>query len=374
MRGWALVLLAAACSTAYSEATPPNSQPAPEADGGTAPQADGGMPPPAGDAGAAFDTSAYAQHVDEAFDACQASVMLFRSKVEAFTNAPNRGGLEEIRELWLAAYSAYAKTEAFRLEDSASLRLRANLDTWPVDENILDYVVGSPNSGLVNDQNTAITKEVLRQRHQAGGEANVTIGFHAIEFLLWGQDLLATSPGTRAFTDYTTLENATRRQEVLRASVAILEEDLTALAQTAKQAASQTSLHSLVLGLHELTQKLSQDKLRAPHDSRSQEDEVSDFSDSTNEPLIANIQSITTIYNDVGIAKAVTAISPKLDAKIRADLQAASLAITLIPLPFDGAISDPNERGKILAAAEAVDTLSGSFQTLLASPGLSPGP
>ena len=53
---------------------------------------------------------------------------------------------------------------------------------------------------------TKITPEFLSGTLQeAGGiEANVATGYHAIEFLLWGQDLNGTGPGAgnRPYTDY----------------------------------------------------------------------------------------------------------------------------------------------------------------------------
>ncbi|TIX03975.1 MAG: peptidase, partial [Mesorhizobium sp.] len=55
-----------------------------------------------------------------------------------------------------------------------------------------------------------------------GVEANVATGYHAIEFLLWGQDLHGTGPGAgeRPYTDYDlancTGGNCDRRAEYLK--------------------------------------------------------------------------------------------------------------------------------------------------------------
>ena len=43
----------------------------------------------------------------------------------------------------------------------------------------------------------------------------MSVGYHAIEFLLWGQDLSETGPGNRPVTDYTTAPNADRRAQYL---------------------------------------------------------------------------------------------------------------------------------------------------------------
>ena len=63
-------------------------------------------------------------------------------------------------------------------------------------------------------------------------EANVATGYHAIEFLLWGQDLNGTGPGAgkRPATDYRrancTGGNCDRRAAYLKAATDLLVSDL----------------------------------------------------------------------------------------------------------------------------------------------------
>ncbi len=68
-------------------------------------------------------------------------------------------------------------------------------------------------------------------------EANVATGYHAIEFLLWGQDLNGTGPGAgaRPFTDYVqgdgcTNGNCDRRAAYLQAATDLLVTDLPEMA------------------------------------------------------------------------------------------------------------------------------------------------
>ena len=63
------------------------------------------------------------------------------------------------------------------------------LNAWPMDESYVDYVEGNPCAGIINDPEAPITQEHLLALNEQGGEENVSIGYHAIEFLLWGQDL-----------------------------------------------------------------------------------------------------------------------------------------------------------------------------------------
>ena len=102
------------------------------------------------------------------------------------------------------------------------------MNAWPLDEGLIDYVAGS--YGTESDENplytanvianpsieingakvdaSKITPELLSGTLQEAGdiEANVATGYHAIEFLLWGQDLNGTGPGAgeRPYTDYDT--------------------------------------------------------------------------------------------------------------------------------------------------------------------------
>ena len=80
----------------------------------------------------------------------------------------------------------------------------------------------------------AITPALIADLNEVGGsEANVASGYHAIEFLLWGQDLNGTNAGAgeRPYTDYVVGEgcsngNCARRAEYLQAASSLLIQDL----------------------------------------------------------------------------------------------------------------------------------------------------
>ena len=127
------------------------------------------------------------------------------------------------------------------------------MNAWPLDEGLIDYVDGS--YGTESDENelyvaniianpkikisgeevdaSKITPELIESLHEAGDvEANVTTGYHAIEFLLWGQDLNGTGPGAgnRPYTDYDkakcTNGNCDRRADYLKSASTLLIKDL----------------------------------------------------------------------------------------------------------------------------------------------------
>ena len=86
---------------------------------------------------------------------------------------------------------------------------------------------------------SVITPALLGETlHEAGGiESNVASGYHAIEFLLWGQDLNGgeAGAGERPWSDYATGEecsngNCERRGEFLKAAADLLVTDLEEMA------------------------------------------------------------------------------------------------------------------------------------------------
>ena len=140
-----------------------------------------------------------------------AAAVSLRDTVAAFLAAPSPATLAAARRAWIASRDVYGRTEVFRfaggpIDDVHPVTgvqgPETRINAWPVDEAFLDYVAGNPGSGLIANLAAPITAETLVGRHGAEGEAEVTLGFHAIEFLLWGQDLDPNGPGDRTERDY----------------------------------------------------------------------------------------------------------------------------------------------------------------------------
>ena len=97
-----------------------------------------------------------------------------------------------------------------------------------MDEAYVDYVAGDAGAGIVNDRAAypKITEDVIVEGNEKGGETNISSGWHAIEFLLWGQDRSKDGPGARPAGDYSTAPNARRRATYLRVTTQRLLSDL----------------------------------------------------------------------------------------------------------------------------------------------------
>ncbi len=139
-----------------------------------------------------------------------------KTAVDAFLANPNDDTLKAARTAWIVSRVPYMQSEAFRFGNSEIDDLEGNVNSWPLDEGLIDYVDSS--YGTTSDSNpyytlnvianpslklgdktvdaSKITPDLITSLQSAGdNEANVAIGYHAIEFLLWGQDLHGTGPG-----------------------------------------------------------------------------------------------------------------------------------------------------------------------------------
>ncbi len=174
--------------------------------------------------------------------------------VYAFLAGPTEDSLRAARAAWIAARIPYMQTEAYRFGNAIVDDWEGKVNAWPLDEGLIDYVASSYGTESAENAlyvanviaNTSltiggkkldtskITKELLAETLQeAGGvEANVATGYHAVEFLLWGQDLNGTGPGNgaRPASDFDTKNctngNCARRAQYLRAATDLLVDDL----------------------------------------------------------------------------------------------------------------------------------------------------
>ena len=149
-----------------------------------------------------------------------------RTAIDTLIKTPTDANLGAARQAWIAARVPYMQTEAFRFGNKIVDDWEGRVNSWPLDEGLIDYVsqeyvdqspandlyianvIANPSIKIAGEpvDTSKITKELLSDKLQeAGGvESNVATGYHAIEFLLWGQDLNGTGPGAgnRPATDY----------------------------------------------------------------------------------------------------------------------------------------------------------------------------
>ncbi|MCQ0094179.1 imelysin family protein [Roseovarius sp. M141] len=197
----------------------------------------------------------YADIAAAGYEDSAAAARTLKEAVTALIDAPSAEALQAARAAWLAARVPYQQTEVFRFGNPIVDDWEGKVNAWPLDEGLIDYVdaayggasdendlkalnvIANPKFTLSGQEIDAgqITPDLLSDTlHEAGGvEANVATGYHAIEFLLWGQDLNGTDAGTgeRPWTDYgsgedCTNDNCDRRADYLSAATDLLISDL----------------------------------------------------------------------------------------------------------------------------------------------------
>lgn len=324
-----------------------------------------------GDDGATEEAvTSYAAHVRTSYEATLTGAREMKTSIEAFLAAPSAATLETARTAWKAAREPYLLTEVFRFYDGPIDDPEPRINAWPLDEVFIDYVDGNPTGGIINNPTAfpAITAQVIEEQNEKGGEANISAGYHAIEFLLWGQDHSATGPGDRPHTDYLTAGgtamNQDRRRTYLQLVTNLLVEDLQhvtdAWADGADyrvqfEAGGKESLQKIFLGIGSLSgAELSGERMTVAMNNRDQEDEHSCFSDNTHRDIYGNAAGIQEVY--AIIAPLVRAKDAALADRLTGEIAASVAAIQMIPAPFDQAIMGEPGRGKVIAAIQALQT------------------
>ena len=183
-------------------------------------------------------------------DSLELAVALNEALV-AFVAMPDADTLAAARDAWLASNEPYGQTEAYRFyggpiddEDGPEGLLNA----WPLDEAYIDYVDGDADAGIINNTEDypEITKDLLISLNEVGAEENISTGYHAIEFLLWGQDFYEDSAGQRSHEDYSSAPNAERRGQYLLITGELLVENLQDMVDQWDPANEDSYRHSLL--------------------------------------------------------------------------------------------------------------------------------
>jgi putative iron-regulated protein len=336
-------------------------------------------------------------------DSYSAAVDL-QAALETFIATPSDAALADAKAAWLAAREPYGQTEAFRfaggpIDDADGPE--GLINAWPLDEAYIDYVQGAAESGIINNvaDYPTIDRDLLIRLNENGAETNISVGYHAIEFLLWGQDLSADSAGNRPVSDYTTAPNAERRAAYLQTTAALLVENLGDMVREWQPDASDNfraewlaldadqALRHAFTGIGVLSKgELAGQRIFVAYDNQDQEEEHSCFSDNTHRDIVTNAQGVRNIYTGsytrtdgtvvrgVGLDALVESADSELNTEILALLDTTMTRVNTIEAPFDQAIVQPEKRPAVLAAVNALQDQGDKFAEAAAAVGLTINP
>jgi putative iron-regulated protein len=324
-----------------------------------------------------------------------------KTAVDAFVAAPSLATQDAAKAAWKAARIPYGQTEVFRFYDgpidNATDGPEGLLNSWPLDEAHIDYVDGNSEAGIINDVdgNPTLTKDLLSGANGNPGETDISTGYHAIEFLLWGQDLESPdkkTAGKRPYTDYLTDEdgtnaNAARRGIYLKLAAELLVENLDQVVAAWKpntanyrkeflDANPDSSLAKILIGMGSLSgAELSGERMTVAMSNGDQEDEHSCFSDNTHMDVILNDQGISNAFNGsygksdgskvtgTSLYEVVKAADAALADKLKGQLAESLAKAKAIEAPFDFAISLDNAAGRAKVQA-TIDALKAQTLTM----------
>ena len=258
------------------------------------------------------------------------------SSIDTFLASPSASNFEQVKQAWLESRVPYQQSEVFRFGNAVVDDWEGQLNAWPLDEGLIDYVSTNYQYELGNEGASAnivanetfqigqtkvdasnITPELIADLNEIGGsEANVASGYHAIEFLLWGQDLNGTNAGAgaRAYTDFVvgaecTNGNCERRGAYLKAAAELLVQDLEWMEkqwsadekgnyrQELLAESSDNGLRKMLFGMGSLSLgELAGERMKVALEANSTEDEHDCFSDNTHNSHYYNEQGIYNVY------------------------------------------------------------------------------
>ena len=356
----------------------------------------------------------YADSLDGA-KALDAALAAFLADPSAATHAAAKAA-------WLASRVPYQQTEVFRFGNPIVDEWEGRVNAWPLDEGLIDYVetgfygeasdenpfyavniIANPSltvAGETIDAST-IDVELLAAMHEVEAiEANVSRGYHAIEFLLWGQDLNGTGPGAgdRPWTDFAmgddcTGGNCDRRRAYLEAASALLIADLEEItASWAEGGEARTDLTAegeaagvarIITGLGSLSYgELAGERMKLGLMLNDPEEEHDCFADNTHNSHFYNVVGMHNVYlgtytrtdgstvDGASLSALVAAADPALDREMRERLDASRGAFTAIKetadngeMAYDQMLAAGNAEGNALLEA-AIAALVEQTRTL----------
>lgn len=149
----------------------------------------------------------YADMAFAVYDDAYRAALDLQILINAFIEAPTAAGLQACRDQWVLAHIPYSQSEVFSRAMGPVDPLEQRINAWEMEPAFLDYLSDSANSGIVYDLNLApaINQETLLAIHQSSNPKHIALGYHAIEFLLWGEDddvVIDQLTGDRSYLDY----------------------------------------------------------------------------------------------------------------------------------------------------------------------------
>jgi putative iron-regulated protein len=341
--------------------------------------------------------STYADIVHASYQDSLSAAQDMDAALTALVSSPSAATHSAAQDAWRASREPYLQTEVYRFYDgpidNADDGPEGLLNAWPLDEQHIDYVQGDDDAGIVNDPAMTIDAATLTGMNENGGEKNISTGYHAIEFLLWGQDFNAAGPGARPFTDYVTgaegtAQNQARRAQYLTTAsdllIGHLEQLVDAWAPDAQNYRAELEAEEPEVALSRIMSGMiilsgfetGGERLQAALDARMQEEEHSCFSDNTHVDMIEDVRGVQNVWlgryrkldgsteSGPSIRDLIAAADQPLADEITEQVEHSLEHAEELQEPFDQEIlaSNPAGNARVEELIEALSDLSDSLE------------
>ena len=371
----------------------------------------------------------YADIAEAKYTDSLTTAKMLHSAVEALISTPSRPNLDAAKTAWLASRAPYQQTEVYRFGNAIVDDWEGKVNAWPLDEGLIDYVDASyggasdenpfavlnvvANASFTLSGNTVdaavITPTLLEETlHEADGvESNVATGYHAVEFLLWGQDLNGhgAGAGNRPATDFVagsdcTGGNCDRRAAYLLAATDLLISDLAWMvsqwveggaARAALMEDETAGLATILTGMGSLSYgEQAGERMRLGLMLNDPEEEHDCFSDNTHNSHFYDGQGIQNVYHGTytridgsvvsgaSLSDLVGAVNANLDTEMTDKLSATMMALGALKdaadngFKYDQMLERGNAKGEalIMAGVDGLVDQTRSIERVVAALGL----
>ncbi|MCW2309123.1 imelysin family protein [Rhodobium gokarnense] len=354
----------------------------------------------------------YADIAEAGYEDSLAAAKTLDAAIDKLIADPSEETLAAAKDAWRAARIPYQQTEAFRFGNPIVDDWEGKVNAWPLDEGLIDYVK-TDTYGMESDENELFTANVIANEtitiggkeidtskitpellgetlHEAGEvEANVATGYHAIEFLLWGQDVNGTDAGagTRPATDFDTANctggHCDRRAAYLKAASTLMISDLEEIVAAWSEggAAREDVMDAdggivrILTGMGSLSYgELAGERMKLGLLLHDPEEEHDCFSDNTHMSHFLDAKGISNVYHGkytridgsvvegASLSDLVAEKNADLDKELSGKLEATMAAMTTMKEraeggeAYDQMIGEGNDEGNAVVQA-AIDAL-----------------
>ena len=244
--------------------------------------------------------------------------LVLQGEVENFLEFPTEQNYQFCKDAWLIASELYGTSVVFPYTiGGADEELLSRVDGWPIIPSYIDYADGDDSLGIINQETSYpnIDAATLEAAHN-NSEGKLALGFHAIEFLLWGEDRSDTATdktGNRVYRDYLSEDGKHENQDRRGDYLLVAAQRLTADMETMKNdwdpnqagnlrndflnLSGPVAARNVLNGLYEVSNvQLAQFQFAEAIANPDSLLEQSEFSDNTLQDLFANAIAMENAY------------------------------------------------------------------------------